>query len=164
MSENVEIIFRDVEKRLIKIITEMSYQKGRSSKSSIIAANAYVREDITQKTLQDITGFSRGTISTTLTELVNDNVLTKEWKGNQYIYQINGTLQSILGGSTANIGDNFAKIAEKLNEIESKLNQEGMKTKKGFENLHDFISEMKILIPAYDYVMKKYQVQNSNDR
>ena len=55
-----KIIFRDVEKKLIKIITEMSYQKGRSTKFSIIAAYAYVRENVTQSTLQDLTGFSNG--------------------------------------------------------------------------------------------------------
>jgi len=162
---DVEIIFRDIEKKLIKIITEMSYQKGRSTKFSIIAAYAYVRENVTQSTLQDLTGFSRGTISTSLAKLVQDGVLQKQYnsENRQYIYQIKGTLQSILGGSTANIGGYFSKIADKLNEVESKLSHEGMKAKKGYENLQDFIDKMKIIIPAYDHVMKKYRVPNPND-
>ena len=157
---DVEIIFRDIEKKLIKIITEMSYQKGRGSKFSIIAAYAYVRESVTQKILQDLTGFSRGTISTSLAKLVQDKVLQKKYnsESREYIYQIKGTLGSILGSSTANFEGYFSKILDKLNEVESKLNQEGMKTKQGHKNLQDFIEQMKILMPAYEFVMKKYQV------
>ena len=44
----------------------------------------------------------------------------------------------------------------------NKLNRKGMKTKQGFKNLQDFITEMKILMPAYQHVMKKYQLPNSN--
>ena len=154
---DVEIIFRDIEKKLIKIITEMSYQKGRSTKFSIIAAYAYVRENVTQKILQDITGFSRGTISTSLTKLVNDNVLKKQYnpESRQFSYQLTGTLQTILGGSSASMGGYFPLILDKLNEVEKKLNQEEeMKTKKGYENIQDFIERMKIILPAYDHVMK----------
>jgi DNA-binding transcriptional regulator GbsR (MarR family) len=156
---DVEQIFRDVEAKLIKIITEMSYQKGRSSKFSIISAYAYTREKVTQKMLQEITGFSRGTISTSLKKLVSDKVLVKQYNPElrQHVYHISGTLASILGGSTANIGGYFASISVKLKEVGQKLQQEGMETKRGYENIQNFIKEMQILIPAYDHVMKKYQ-------
>ena len=164
MNENVESIFRDIEKKLIKTITEMSYQKGKSKKFSIIAAYSYVREKITQKTLQDITGYSRGTISTVLQKLVNDNVLQKHYdkETRQFTYENKGTLSSTLGGSLTNFQDTFPSILEKLYETESKLSIEGMKTKQGYENLQDFINEMKILMPAYQHIMKKYQLPNSN--
>ncbi|QEE18079.1 hypothetical protein DSAG12_03917 [Promethearchaeum syntrophicum] len=166
MSEDVEIIFRDVEKKLIRIITEMSYQKGRSTTFSTITAYAYVREKVTQKILQKITGFSRSTISNTLAKLVQDEVLVKQYnsESREYIYQIKGTLASILGASTANFDGYFSKIGDKLNEVESKLNQEGMKTKQGYENIQDFISKMKILMPAYEHVMKKYQIPKSSEK
>ena len=166
MKIDTKIIFKEIEKKLIKILSDLSIQKGRTPKFSIITAYAYVRENITQKILQDITGFSRGTISTSLTKLVQDEVLKKQYnsESREYIYQIKGTLASILGSSTANFDGYFSKIADKLNEVESKLNQEGMKTKRGYNNLQDFISEMKILIPAYEHVMKKYQVPNPSSR
>ena len=164
MNENVEIIFRDVEKKLIKLITEMSYQKGRSTKFSIIAAYAYVRENLTQQILQEITGFSRGTISTSLAKLIHDNVIQKQYntESRQYIYQLTGTLQEILGGSSANIGGYLSSILDKLDEVEKKLNQEeAMKTKIGYENLLDFIEKMKILLPAYEHVMKEMSGKSS---
>lgn len=163
MTEKKELIFREMENKLIEIITKLSYQKGRSSKFSIIAAYAYVRENITQKKLQEITHFSRGTISTSLTKLVNDNVLQKQYdsESHQFIYQLKGTLQAILGGSTANIGGYFSFLSDKLNEVEIKLNQEGMKDKKGYENVQDFIQKMKIILPAYDHIMQKYQTSIS---
>ena len=159
MVENAEQIFRDVETKLVNIITEMGYQKGRASKFSIISAYAYTRENVTQKLLQEITGFSRGTISTTLQKLVSDNVLSKQYDPllKQHVYHIDGTLEAILGGSTANFGGYFASISVKLKEVEQKLQQEGMETKRGYENIQHFIKEMQILIPAYDHVMKKYQ-------
>ncbi|UYP44588.1 hypothetical protein NEF87_000873 [Candidatus Lokiarchaeum ossiferum] len=163
MTEKKELIFRDIESKLIEIITKLSYQKGRSSKFSIIAAYAYVRENITQKKLQKITHFSRGTISTSLNKLVNDNVLQKQYdsESHQFVYQLKGTLQSILGGSTANIGSYFSSISDKLKEVETQLNQKDMKDKKGYKNIQDFIQKMKIILPAYDHIIRKYQTSIS---
>jgi DNA-binding transcriptional regulator GbsR (MarR family) len=142
----------------------MSYQKGNSKKFAIVAAYSYVRENIDQKTLQEITGFSRGTISTILQKLVNDNILQKKYnkETRQFTYENKGTLSSTLGGSLTNFQDTFPLMLEKLNETEKKLNIEEMKTKLGFDNLQDFISEMKILMPAYQHIMKKYQSPNSS--
>jgi len=164
MTDRIELLFREVEKKLIKIITDMSYQKGRSEKFATIAAFSYVREKITQNTLRKLTGYSRGTISTTLQKLVDDKILDKEYdeKTRQFIYENKANLQTTLGGALTDIQDFFSLIFEKLVEIEKKLQSEEIKSKKGYDNLDEFIQEMKILMPAYQHVMEKYQLPNGN--
>ena len=164
MNDRIESLFREVEKKLIRIITEMSYQKGRSVKFATIAAYSYVREKTTQKALLELTGYSRGTISTTLQKLVDDKILDKKYdkKTRQYIYENKGNIQSTLGGALTDIQDFFSLIFEKLVEIEKKLQSEEIKSKKGYDNLDEFIQEMKILMPAYQHVMEKYQLPNGN--
>jgi len=160
MAENVEVVFREVEKRFINILTEMSRMKGRSPKFSIIAAYAFVREQFTQSLLQKITGYSRGTISKCLSKLVHDKVLEKQFDpdSRQYIYENKGKLRDILGGSTTNLKKYFETMIDKFKEVKKKINQEPLKMKKGYQNIEGFVSEMLVLIPAYMQLFEKFKL------
>ncbi len=75
MNEEVKNIFIGVEKELVDVITEMGYQKGRSNKFSVISAYLYTREDVTQRSLKALTGFSLSTISNALNRLEENNTV-----------------------------------------------------------------------------------------
>jgi DNA-binding transcriptional regulator GbsR (MarR family) len=164
MAEDIKSLYLELEKKLIQTIANMSYQKGRSPKFSTIAAYSYVREKVTQKTLHEITGYSRGTISIILQKLVDEGILDQVYdkKTRQYIYENNGTLRSILGGSLTNARDFFSFIIDKFNEVEEALKSEVLKSKRGYIHINEFVQEMKDLMPAYQQVMRKYQLPKSN--
>lgn len=151
--------FLEVEKELIDVITELGYQKGRSNKFSVISAYIYTREEVTQAILRDLTGFSLATISNALNKLEENNTIRKEFRKDdrQYHYFLNGTLSAILGRNMGDIQIYFSKIDSKLDEIKEKLKEPSLQGKNGYENIEEFVNKMKILIPAFQNVMKKYQ-------
>ena len=57
----------------------------------------------------------------------------------------------------------FSNITVKLNEVEKQLNQKDMQTKAGYAYIKEFIDEMKIIIPAYDHLMQKFQLTNTTN-
>lgn len=160
----IEEEFRTIEKKLVEIITSMGYLKGRSAKTSEIMAYIYVRQEVTQKLLRELTRYSLGTISTALQHLENLGVVRKHPDPNtrQYHYKLDGTPSQIQSRSMMDFQGYFSQIKEFLQGIEAKLSRPPLSKKRGYKNIRQFLDEMNVLIPAYEHVVQKFQTMVSD--
>jgi DNA-binding transcriptional regulator GbsR (MarR family) len=150
---------RTVEKRLVDVLTKMGYLKGGSRKASEITAHIYVNQEVTQKILRTLTGYSLGTISIALQALEKQGVVRKHSHPDtrEYHYELDGTISEIKFRSLIDVQRYFSQIKEFLREIEAKLSRPDLSEKKGYENIRRLLDEMKVLIPAYERVMHRFQ-------
>ena len=149
---------RTVEKRLVDVLTKMGYLKGGSRKASEITAHIYVNQEVTQKILRKLTGYSLGTISTALQALEKQGVVRKHSHPDtrEYHYEV-ARAREIKFRSLIDVQRYFSQIKEFLREIEAKMSRPDLSEKKGYENIRRLLDEMKALIPAYERVMQRFQ-------
>ena len=155
----VEKQLRTVEKRLVNILTNAGYLKGRSRKFSEITAYIYIHQEVTQKILRKLTGYSLGTISTALQILEKQGVVNKylDPSTREYHYELDGTISQTLFRSLRDTQRYLSQIKEFFRGIEAKLSQPGLSKKKGYENIRQFLGELSALIPAYEQVFQRFQ-------
>jgi DNA-binding transcriptional regulator GbsR (MarR family) len=153
---------RNIEKRLADMIAEFGYLKGRSAKVTKALAYIYIRGEVTQQLLRELTGYSLGTISTALQDLEKLNIVSKNPVpySRQYSYKINGTLSEVLSRSMTGFPVYLSQVSEFLKEIETKLNKPSLSNKQGHKEIRQFLDEMTVLIPAYRQVLQKFQIIN----
>jgi len=153
---------RDIEKRLADIIAEFGYLKGRSNKVTKALAYIYIRGEVTQQLLRELTGYSLGTISTALQDLEKLKIVCKNPipGSRQYSYKINGTLSEVLSRSMTTFPAYLSEMGEFLKGIEAKLNKSSLSNKQGHRDIEKFLDEMAVLIPAYKHVLQKFQIMN----
>jgi DNA-binding transcriptional regulator GbsR (MarR family) len=151
--------FRDIEQRLIDIITKFGYLKGRSAKTSEVLAYVYLREEVTQQLLRELTGYSLGTVSTALQDLEKLGFVRKQLCPNArgYLYRLAGAPSQVLSRSMSDFQGYLAQIRDFLEEVEGKLNKPSLSKKRGFGALKRFLDEMNVLIPAYQQILEKFQ-------
>jgi len=155
----IEGKLRTVEKRLVDVLTKMGYLKGRSQKASEITAHIYVNQEVTQKILRKLTGYSLGTISTALQVLEKQRFVRKHSHPDtrEYHYELDGTISQIKFRSLIDVQQYLSQIESFLREIEVKLSRPDLSEKKGYEKIRQFIDDMKVLIPAYKRVMQRFR-------
>lgn len=155
----IEKQLRTVEKRLVELLTNAGYLKGRSRRFSTVTAHIYIHQEVTQKLLRRLTGYSLGTISTALQTLEKQGVVHKHFNPStrEYHYELDGTISQTLFRSLRDTQRYLSQIREFSQGIEAKLSQPGLSTKKGYENLHQFVNELSALIPAYEQVLQRFQ-------
>ena len=161
---NVEKKLRKIEKRLVDILKNFGYLKGRSSKTSEITAYLYVYQEVTQKMLRELTGYSLGTISTALRALENRGHARRHRHPHtrEYHYELNGTLLQITSRSFPDIQRYFSQMKEFFEGIEAKLSRPHMSEKRGYENVRRFLDEMNVLIPAYEHALQEIRTMVLN--
>lgn len=76
-SEESQAKLREYEKRIVDFFVESGEVKGVNSKFSEIFGYFITRQQLTQKQLQDLTGFSAGTISQILNQLTAVGMLRR---------------------------------------------------------------------------------------
>ena len=155
----IEGKLRTVEKSLVDVLTKMGYLKGRSQKASEITAHIYVNQEVTQKILRKLTGYSLGTISTALQALEKQRVVRKHSHPDtrEYHYELDGTISQIKFRSLIDVQQYLSQIESFLREIEVKLSRPDLSEKKGYEKIRQFVDDMKVLIPAYKRVMQRFR-------
>lgn len=160
----IEEKFRTIEKKLVDILTKLGYLKGRSSKTSGITACIYVRQEVTQKLLRELTGYSLGTISTALQRLENLGVVRKhpDPDTREYHYELDRTISQTGSRSMTGVQQYFSQMKEFFRGIEAKLSRPHLSKKQGYKNIRQFLDEMNVLIPAYEAVMQKFLTMASD--
>ncbi len=150
---------RTVEKRLVELLTNAGYLKGRSRKFSTVTAHIYLHQEVTQKLLRKLTGYSLGTISTALQTLEKQGVVHKHFDPStrEYHYELDGTISQTLFRSLRDVQRYLSQIKEFFRGIEAKLSQPGLSKKKGYENILQFVNELSALVPAYEQVFQRFQ-------
>ena len=163
--QTAEQTLKDIENKLADIITSLSHLKGRTTKHSKITAHIYIHKKATQKQLRELTGYSLGTISTTLQSLEKMGIInkTQDPKTREYNYELEGTIAQPGSRSVGNIFEYFAQQKKFLKEIKVKLNQPHLSNKKGYENLNQFINKMTEVFPAIEKATQKILTQLSKE-
>jgi DNA-binding transcriptional regulator GbsR (MarR family) len=153
--------FQLIERKLVDIIASFGYLKGRSAKTSEVLAYIYIRQEVTQQLLQELTGFSLGTVSAALQELEKFGVVSKHpiqnVRGN--VYRLAGSPSQVLSRSISDFQVYLSQISRFLKEVETKLSKLSLSKKQGYSQLRRFLDEMNILIPAYQHILQKFQTK-----
>jgi DNA-binding transcriptional regulator GbsR (MarR family) len=157
---------RLVEQRLVEIIANFGYLKGRSAKTSVVMAYTYIRQEVTQQLLRELTGYSLGTVSAVLQDLEKLGVVNKHSSQNArgYVYRLAGTPSQVMSQSMADFQGYLSEISGFLEEVEAKLSKPSLSKKQGYSQLRRFLDEMNVLIPAYQQVLQRFQTMRLDSR
>ena len=152
---------REIENKLVDIITSLGHLKGRSSKNAKISAYIYIRRKATQKLLRELTGYSLGTISNTLQSLEKMGIVhkTQDPDSREYTYELEGPRAQSGTRSMSSIFEYLSQLKEFLKEIKVKLDQTHLSNKKGYENVNQFINKMDDVFPAMEQAMREVSTQ-----
>jgi len=155
----IEKKLRTVEKRLVDLLTNAGYLKGRSRKFSKITAHIYIHREVTQRLLRKLTGYSLGTISTALQTLEKQGVIHKHSHPDtrEYHYELDGTISQTLFRSLIDVQRYLSQLKEFSQRIEAKLSHPHLTEKKGYENIRQFLDEFNAVIPAHERVFQRFQ-------
>ena len=151
--------FRTIERRLVEIISDFGYLKGRSSKTSKVMAYIYIRQEATQQLLRELTGYSLGTISAALQDLEQSGFVSKHASPNSrgHVYSLPGTFSQVMSRSMTGFQDYLSQTRGFLEKVEAKLNTKTLSEKQGYSNIRRFLDEMNVLITAYQHILQKFQ-------
>lgn len=157
---------RLIEQKLVEIIANFGYLKGRSVKTSEVVAYIYIRQEVTQQLLRELTGYSLGTVSAVLQDLEKLGVVNKHSIQNArgYVYRLAGTPSQVMSQSMADFQGYLSEISGFLEEVEVKLSKPSLSKKQGYSQLRRFLDEMNVLIPAYQQVLQKFQTMRLDSR
>jgi len=142
---------RDYERTLIKFFIDIGKNKDTPSKIQEILGYLIIHNKLTQANLKELTGYSAGTISTILGNLIELGVVQKERiaMSNKYIYSMIGDLPQIFERSSDVSIEQFTIITKFLND---KLNElEEFRAEDGYSNLR---TQINVLLDGYKKVMK----------
>ena len=155
---------RLIERKLADIIANFGYLKGRSAKTSDVLAYIYIRQEVTQQLLRELTGYSLGTVSTALQDLEQLGVISKHASPNArgHIYRLAGTPSQMLSRSMADFPAYLSQTSSFLKAMDAKLSKLSLSTKQGYSNLRRFLDQMNVLIPAYEHILQKFQATPSS--
>jgi DNA-binding transcriptional regulator GbsR (MarR family) len=148
---------KTIDHKLVDIITNLSFLKGRQPKTSKIIALIYLHRKTTQKQLREFTGYSLGTISTTLQSLENMGIIhkTQAPETREYTYELEGTIAQPGSRSVTNIFEYFAQQKQFLKKTRTKLAQPKLANKKGYEEVMEFVTKMEAIAPATERAIQK---------
>ena len=156
--------FRAVERKLVEIISDFGYLKGRSPKTSTVLAYIYIRGEATQHLLRELTGYSLGTVSAALQDLEQLGFVSKHASPNSrgYVYSLAGTFSQVMSRSMTGFQDYLSETRSFLKKVETKLTKKSLPEKRGYSSLKGFLDEMNTLIPAYQHILQKYQTATAS--
>jgi len=156
---NPENELKAIEKRLVEIIVNLGYFKGRSRRTSEILAHLYIYNKVTQKMLREITGYSTGTVSSALRELQKLGLIRKssDPQGREYSYELAVPVSHQLARYSVAMDRYFRAWNEFLERLENELRKNQISKKKGAENICRFIGKMRVVIQASANAVRKLQ-------
>lgn len=154
--------FMHIERKLVDIVAGFGYLKGRSAKTSEVLAYVYIRKELTQQLLRELTGFSLGTVSAALRDLEKVGFVSKypAQNGRGFVYRLAGSPSQVLSRSMSDFQVYMAQISCFLSDVEVKLSKPSLSKKRGYSQLRRFLDEMNILIPAYQHILQKFQTKH----
>lgn len=142
---------KDYEKTLIKFFIDIGKNKDTPAKIQEILGYLIIHDKLSQSNLKELTGYSSGTISVILGNLVELGVVQKERiaSSNLYLYSTIGDLPKIFETSSEVSIEHFTLISKFM---ENKLNElEEYKGEKGYKNLH---TQINVLLDGFKKVME----------
>ncbi len=156
---NAEMELRTIEKRLVEVIVNLGYFKGRSRRTSEILAYLCIYNKVTQKMLRKATGYSLGTVSNTLKELRQLGLIreSRDPKGRERLYELVVPLSQQLAYYSVAMNRYFHEWNEFLEQLENELRKNYIARKKGAEEIRHFINKMRVVISITADAMGRLQ-------
>ena len=145
---NSEMELRTIEKRLVEVVVNLGYFKGRSRRTSEILAYLCIHNKVTQKMLRKASGYSLGTISNTLKELRQLGLIreSRDPEGRERLYELVVPLSQQLAYYSVAMNQYFHEWNEFLEHLENEVRKNHVAKKKGVEEIRHFINKMRVVI------------------
>jgi DNA-binding transcriptional regulator GbsR (MarR family) len=156
---NAEMELKAIEKRLVEIIVNLGYFKGRSRRTSEILAYLYIHNKVTQKMLRKVTGYSLGTVSNTLKELRQLGLIreSRDPEERERLYDLVIPPSQQLAYYPVAMNRYFHEWNEFLEQLKNKLRKNHVAKKKGAEEIRRFINKMRVVISITTDAMARLQ-------
>jgi DNA-binding transcriptional regulator GbsR (MarR family) len=159
MNDKIVEIIDQIESEIKDFFTEMDTMLGRDPIISEIISQFYIHKILTQKQLQSLTGYSAGTISQKLQELVERGVI-KEKKPKSargpYKYSLPSipiVLQSLFSSTveqTLTFKDEFDKMRKKIPAFPNEIKETNL-----YQGIKEFLEFYFQVIPVYQEMKDK---------
>lgn len=142
---------------------DLGFLKGRSRKTSEILAHLYIYNKVTQRTLREITGYSTGTVSSTLRELQRLGLICRsdDLHEREYVYELVVPVSQQLSRYSGMMDQYFRVWNEFLERLENELRRNQLSKKKGADNIFRFIEKMRVVIQASANAVHRLQLTTS---
>ena len=129
--DEIETIERDI----FKFLTSYSLFIGQKTTFITIKIYFITRKSLTQEKLQELTGFSRGTISQEIKKLISMDLIKKTGVSNtgEITYSMKNPIIAFIH-SFKDLTKDISKFAKKINAVKEDIESE----KASIENLHGF--------------------------
>ena len=141
---------RAIEKDIFKFLMSYSLFIGQKTTFTTIKIYFVTRKSLTQEKLQELTGFSRGTISQELTKLISMGIIEKTNVSNtgEITYLMKNPIIAFVHSFSALTND-ISKFAEKINAIKEDIEKEKDLIEKldGFEKIYQLVNVLANSIP-----------------
>ena len=135
IAEDFDEEIREIEKDIFKYLMSYSLFIGQKTTFTTIRIYFITRKSLTQEKLQELTGFSRGTISQELKELISMDLIEKTSvsASGEITYTMKNPIIAFVH-SFKNLTKDISKFAESINTVKTDIENE----KDLIENLHGF--------------------------
>lgn len=135
---------KEYENRLIDFFVKAGQLKGQSQSFSTIIGYFLIHKNLTQAQVKELTGFSKGSVSTNLNNLENIGFLKKKLiKGTRkYLYSF--------GGSMSQLSSNTGAFKKEINQMATQFFQSKIEELNNYKNKNGY----KLLSKRLNGVMK----------
>lgn len=156
---NAEMELRALEKKLVEIIVNLGYFKGRSRRTSEIFAYFCIHNKVKQEMLRKATGYSLGTVSNTLKELRQLGLIreSRDPEGRERLYELAVPLSQQFAHYSVAMNRYFHEWNEFLEQLENELRKNHIAKKKGAEEIRHFVNKMRVVISVSANAMGRLQ-------
>lgn len=136
--------------QIINIFKDVDEAKGRKEKLSIAVLYFYFFHNLSQKQLGKLTGYSAGTISGIISQLINLGKIRKSHISGKNTYSLIEDLQELADNDVIEFHRSIIDLIRNFNRLKKKILNPKLKTKKGHKELSQFINEMIKILHNYE--------------
>jgi hypothetical protein len=142
---------RKYEDKIVDFIVDIGRRKRVNPKMLQISSYLFVHGGLTQKELQELTGFSMGTISTYLSVMIGMGRFQKERipKTHTFKYSYSGNLEDMIISGIDIMISSLSSMDVYLNSKKKDLEKLIKQNKKGAEHLFQRIDELQEIFDFY---------------
>lgn len=152
---------REIEREIVEVFAEKSFEfTGRNPIISKVMTYFSIRKNLTQKDLQQLTGFSAGTISKAVHQLIGMNVITKETipRTHMHIYKMD-KLPFVSPQYFMRTESTMEKKIVELEEMRTRLdtNKDEMEKFDSYQKIYTTVSQLLQILPIISVFMDKLE-------
>lgn len=154
-----------IEKDIFKFLTSYSLFIGQKTTFITIKIYFITRKSLTQEKLQELTGFSRGTISQEIRKLISMDLIEKSGVSNtgEITYSMKNPVIAFIH-SFRDLSNDISKFAKKINAIKEDIENEKVLIEKlhGFDKVYQLVNILANSIPLSLELIKLIEKELAN--